>query len=90
MNATSQCHHPDVHIHVNHHRSGDSNTQYLEITARCTVCDVAMAFQGCPFGLSPWQPTMAPDGSEIRIPMRGAGEKPEGSQIEALIKWQAG
>lgn len=86
MSATSQCHHPHVHINVNHHRSGDSNTQFLEITCRCTVCDVPMHFHGCEWGHSPWKPTMAPDGSEIRIPMRGAGEEPSGSQIEALIR----
>lgn len=80
------CIHEDVHFSLNHHRSGDSNTHFVELTCKCNVCGVDMHFTGCEWGHSPNKPTMAPDGCEIRIPMRGATEPQRGSQIEALIR----
>ena len=84
MTGTKQCHHPELHIDLNHVCLVDSNTHYLEIKARCKVCGVRMQFQGAPLGLSPSQPTMALDGLEITIPMRGEGEEPAGMQISII------
>lgn len=78
--ASSVCPHSDLHIHVDHVHLADSNTAYLDITAKCNICGAPMAFQGCPLGVSPKQPTMALDGSVIHIPMRAAGEEPTGRQ----------
>jgi hypothetical protein len=83
MSASGQCHHPNVHFDLNHVCLGDSNTHYLELKARCTVCGCRMIFQGegLPFGCSPKVPTIAIDGSELNIPMRGEDEQPTGSQL---------
>lgn len=86
MSASSQCPHSDVHIHVNHHRFGDTNLQYLEITAKCRICETDMVFRGAPLGSSPDHPAMSPDGREMRLPMLGDDEdligKPAGFSIE--------
>jgi hypothetical protein len=75
----TDCDHADVHIHVNHHRSGDTNVQYLEITAQCNLCAKPMTFRGMPMGSSPDQPMASPDGREARLPMVGEGERVTGN-----------
>ncbi|MEA3044561.1 MAG: hypothetical protein QOH47_2399 [Sphingomonadales bacterium] len=86
MNATGQCHHPDLHFDLHHVSLADSNTHYLELKAKCNVCGARMIFQGegLPFGCTPKHPTLAIDGGEINIPMRGEGEEPTGSQISMI------
>lgn len=86
MSASARCPHVDVHIHVNCAHVGDSNTKYLEITARCKTCDVPMVFPCGNAGSSPMFPAVNVDGSEIRVPMRAEGEEPEGSQLGYSIE----
>lgn len=90
MSASQQCHHPDLHFDSNHVSMGDSNVHYLEIKARCRVCDVPMVFRGLPLGLSPHQPTMQIDGQEVRLPMLGKGEEPEGTLIGFTGEYKGG
>ena len=86
MSASGQCPHPDVHIDLNHARCGDSNTHHLEIKILCKVCRASMAFPCRDMGLSPNHPATSPDGLEIRLPFRGEGEEPTGSQLGFTIK----
>jgi len=81
MSASSQCHHPDLHFDLHHQGFHDTNIHYLEIKARCTVCGVPMKFRGCPLGVTPAHPTMALDGSEIRVPFTGENEEYDGKSI---------
>lgn len=73
------CEHADVHIHVNHHRSGDTNVAYLEVTANCTGCGNNFVFPGMAMGSSPERPMVNPDHTEIRIPMIPMGESVTGN-----------
>lgn len=86
MSATTQCPHSDLHFHLNNACIGDTNIHYLEITARCNICQADMEFRGMPWGSSPHQPTMSPDGKEARIPFTGAGEEVTGKPIAAIIR----
>lgn len=79
--ASTSCPHSDLHIEINNAGFGDSNIHYLEIKARCKICDKPLAFRGAPLGLSPMQPTMAFDGSEIRIPFLVEGEEYDGKAL---------
>jgi len=76
-----QCPHAEMHFNLNHVHLADSNIHYLEITGRCNTCQKAIAFRGAPLGLTPDHPTMALDGSEIRLPFLCGDEDPGGSQI---------
>lgn len=80
MSASAQCPHPDVHFNLNHHRSGDSNTHYVELTCKCSLCDIDMIFPCPAVGMSPAHPSASVDNKELRIPMRGEGEDPCGAQ----------
>lgn len=86
MSASSHCPHSDVHIQVNCAHSGDSNTKYLEISARCKICDIAMEFPCRDVGLSPDFPAVSLDFAEIRVPMRAFGEEKSGSQFGYRIR----
>jgi hypothetical protein len=79
--ASSQCPHSDLDINVHHQAFVDSSIHYLEIKARCRTCDKPMLFRGAPFGFSPQQPTMAVDGSEIRLPFLAEDEELTGNTI---------
>lgn len=68
MSASSQCPHSDLHINVHHQAFGDCSIHYLEIRAHCKICDRPVVFRGCPLGMTPAHPTMALDGSEVRLP----------------------
>jgi hypothetical protein len=85
MSASSQCPHSDIHYHLNHHRSGDTNLMYLEITAKCSICNGDMAFRGAPMGSSPNHPAMSPDGKEMRLPFLCEGEDLTGKPIGFTI-----
>jgi hypothetical protein len=78
VTASSKCHHPDLHFHLNHVCMADTNVHYLEVTAKCNVCDAPMLFRGCPLGLTPAHPTASLGGDEIRLPMIAEGEEPTG------------
>lgn len=81
MSASNQCHHPDLHFDLNHVNLADSSVHYLEIKARCKVCERPMVFRGLPLGLSPNQPTGELGGYEARLPMIGEDEEPSGNLI---------
>jgi len=81
MSATVQCPHSDLHIAVNHVAFGDTNVHYLEIRARCKVCDRPVVFRGVPLGLSPHHPTGELGGYEVRLPFLVEGEEPTGKLL---------
>jgi hypothetical protein len=81
MNASSQCPHSDLHIHVHHVHLADCNVHYLEVKATCNICKKPMLFRGLPLGLSPNQPTAELGGQEARLPVIGEGEEPAGDLI---------
>jgi hypothetical protein len=81
MSASAQCPHPDLHFHLNNQGFGDTNLHYLEITARCKVCDTPMVFVGIPVGMMPDRPMSSVDGTEIRLPFLGQGETLVGKPI---------
>lgn len=86
MAASSQCPHSDLHIEVNNASFGDTNLHYLEIRATCRICSKRIAFRGAPNGMSPEFPTMAPDGSEVRLPFLADGEELIGRPIGFTIR----
>lgn len=86
----ADCEHADVHIHVNHHRSGDTNVQYLEITVACTVCQRPLVFRGLDMGMSPDRPMVSPDGREARLPIIGEGERVRGDPAGFTISVDKG
>lgn len=45
MSASSQCHHPDLHIELNHVRATEGNVHFVEVKATCNVCSAPMIFQ---------------------------------------------
>jgi hypothetical protein len=81
MSASTQCPHSDLHIDIHNQGFVDSNLHYLEIKMRCKTCDKPMVFRGCPLGLTPQHPTMALDGTEIRLPFLGEDEEPAGNLV---------
>jgi hypothetical protein len=81
MSGSSQCPHSDLHFDIKHIHLQDSNVAYVEMKARCTICQKPMVFRGLPLGLSPNQPTGELDGHEVRLPIIGEGEEPTGNQI---------
>lgn len=81
MTASTQCPHSDLHFDLNHVHLADSNVHYLEVKARCNICEKQMVFRGLPLGLSPAQPTGSLGGDEVRLPFIGQDEEPTGSQI---------
>jgi len=86
MSGSTQCPHSEVHFNLKVVNLADSNIHYLEITGRCKVCDKALAFRGCPFGVTPAHPTMAIDGSEITIPFLCEDEEPSGKLLGFTAK----
>lgn len=88
MSASSRCPHPpeSVQFHLNHCSFGDTNLRYVEITARCLVCEAPVRFRGAPLGSSPDHPAMAPDGSEMRLPYLLGDEELTGKPIGFGIK----
>lgn len=78
MSASAQCPHSDVHCHFNLATFEDTNIRYLEVTGRCNVCQAPMRFRGAPLGVTPAHPTMALDGSEVRLPMMFGDEEYDG------------
>lgn len=81
MSASTQCPHSDLHFEIHHQGFDDSSIHYLEIKASCKTCGKRMIFRGAPFGLTPAHPTMAIDGSEMRLPFLGEGEELTGKVI---------
>jgi len=79
--SEGQCPHNDVHYQLNLASFGDTNIRYLEITAACKICSRPMRFQGVPIGVSPAIPTMAADGSEVRLPVMFGEEVYDGRAI---------
>lgn len=76
-----QCPHSNVHWSIHHQGFHDSNIHYLEIKGVCAICDKKLIFRGCPLGMTPQHPTMALDGSEIRLPFMAEGEEYDGKSI---------
>ncbi|MCW5758269.1 MAG: hypothetical protein KIS90_00680 [Phenylobacterium sp.] len=64
MSGSAQCPHTDVHLDL--------------IVGRCKICDAPMRFRGAPLGMTPAHPTMALDGSEIRLPFLFGDEDYDG------------
>ena len=79
--ASSRCPHSDVHFHINNAGFGNTNIHYLEITGHCNICDKPLVFRGAPLGMTPMHPTMALDGSEIRLPFLVEGEEYDGNAM---------
>jgi len=84
--ASLHCPHSDLHFHLNNVGASDTNLHYLEITAKCSICDIDMVFRGGLMGISPNHPTCSVDGKEMRIPFLGEGEELTGSPIGYSIK----
>lgn len=57
------------------------NIHYLEVKARCKICDRQMVFRGLPLGLSPQHPTGDLGGYEVRLPFLADGDEPKGNLI---------
>lgn len=85
----ANCPHSDVHIHINHATSGDTNVAYLELSAKCNLCAKDMEFRCSAYGSSPNEPMVSVDQLEIRLPMIGQGEevtgKPAGYRISVAV-----
>lgn len=88
IGGSSQCPHSDLHFHLNNASFGNTNIHYLEITAKCKICDADMVFRGLPGGMSPDRPTSSIDGKELILPFLGEGEeltgKPAGYSMTVL------
>jgi hypothetical protein len=78
MSTEAQCPHSDVHWNLHHAGFSDTNIHYLEVSGQCQICSKKLCFRGMPFGMSPNQPTMALDGSEVRLPFLAEGEDYDG------------
>ncbi|MBX3482523.1 hypothetical protein [Phenylobacterium sp.] len=85
MSGSAQCPHTDVHFDLNVARFGDTNVGYLEIVGRCKICDAPMRFRGAPLGVTPAHPTMALDGSEIRLPFLFGDEEYDGKCVGFVV-----
>lgn len=79
MSGSAQCPHTDLHFDLNNVHFADASIHYLEIKARCKICDKPMVFRGLPLGLSPHHPTGELGGYEVRLPFVGEGEEPTGN-----------
>jgi len=81
MSGSAQCPRSDLHFDIHHAGFSDCSIHYLEIKARCKICDKRMVFQGLPLGMTPHHPTGALDGGEARLPFLGEGEELTGKVI---------
>lgn len=81
MSASAQCPHSDVRWNLHHQAFHDATIHYLEITGSCHNCGLAVTFRGLPLGMTPAHPTMAIDGSEVRLPFMLGDEEPAGKLI---------
>ncbi len=81
MNASTQCPHSDLHFDLNHVGLADTNVHYLEIKARCKICEKPMVFRGLPLGLTPYHPTGEVGGFEARLPFLAEGEELSGNIV---------
>lgn len=79
--ASTRCPHSDLHFHLNNAGFGNTNVHYLEITARCKICDKRMVFRGVPVGMTPDHPAASLDGTEIRLPFLAEGEEYDGKAM---------
>lgn len=78
MSASTQCPHTQFKADVKVTRTEDTNIKYADITIVCVDCGKPAHFRGCPFGVTPAHPTMAPDGSELRAPFTVGDEDYDG------------
>lgn len=78
MNASTQCPHSDLHFEIRNVGFSDTNLHYLEIKARCKICELPMVFRGLPLGLTPAHPTGELGGQEARLPFLADGEEMTG------------
>lgn len=81
MTGSTQCPHSDLHIELKNVGMDDSNIHYLEIKARCKICEKDMVFRGLTLGLTPNHPTSELGGYEARLPFLGEGEELTGNTI---------
>ena len=81
MTASQQCPHSHVFFQVGVAHIEGSPLRYAEITGRCEICGVSARFRGLPLGLGPNTATMAPDGSEARLPLTFGDEEPTGKEL---------
>ncbi|MBG1233004.1 hypothetical protein [Aestuariivirga litoralis] len=86
MNASSKCPHTDTHYNLNLASFGDTNIRYLEITGQCKICKLPLRFRGLPMGMGPAAASMAPDGSEARLPVMFGDEEYDGKAISFDIR----
>lgn len=89
MSASTQCPHNDLHFELNNQCFGDTNLHYLEISARCKICDKQMLFRG-PGGLSPAHPTVSLFGDQVNLPFLGEGEEVTGKPTGYSISTRPG
>lgn len=85
--GSAQCPHSDLHFNLNNAAFGNTNLHYLEISAKCTICNIEMVFRG-PTGMSPEFPACSLDGKEIRLPFLGDGETLIGKPIGFSVRVQ--
>lgn len=83
--ASTQCPHSDLHFHLNNAGFGNTNLHYLEITARCKICDQPARFRG-PVGMSPNQAMTSLSGDEIRIPFLVGDEELTGKPMSYGVR----
>lgn len=81
MSASTQCPHSQVHCAVGVAHIEGSALRYAEVTGKCMICGAEARFRGLPLGMAPNAATMAPDGSEARLPMTFGDEEPNGNEI---------
>ena len=83
--GSSQCPHSDLHFNLNNAAFGNTNLHYLEITAKCTICNTDMVFRG-PTGMSADLPACSLDGKEIRLPFLAENEDLTGNPIGYSVR----
>lgn len=70
MSDQATCNHEDFIARVSVQRLLDSAVWYADFTLKCSACGEPMEFIGFPMGLSPGEPMVNLDRTELRIPFR--------------------
>lgn len=85
----TQCPHSDLDISFKNQAFEESNLHYLEISAKCSICEKPIVFRGLPLGATPAHPTGSWGGEEARLPFLAEGEELTGKTYSIVGKQSA-